>query len=162
MKKQLKKILQPVMLPYWWQDLLLLVPRVVSGYLLTADFGAAKFGLPWSPPENNLKLFEVAYWFPNDVAEYGGVFALFPAFFAWMGAFSEGVGGLLLIFGLLTRPVSILIICTMLVAAFLQNGNEGMWNILPSVSFLWVALYTLFLGSGKFGIDYIIAKKIKP
>lgn len=156
----LKKLIKPIELPYWWQDLILFIPRAVCGYLLTTDFGAAKFGLPWSPPDNNLQFFEVAFWFPNDIAQYGGIFAMFPAFFAWMAAFSEGVGGLLLIFGLFTRPFSFLIVCTMLVAAFIQHGQESMWNILPAISFLWVALYTMFLGSGKFGLDFLISKKL--
>jgi putative oxidoreductase len=41
--------------------------------------------MPWSPIDSNLGLFEVA-WFPKDVAGYGGIFAVAPAFFAWMGA----------------------------------------------------------------------------
>ena len=93
----IKRIFTPIQMPFWWQDLLFAIPRIVCGYLLTSDFGAAKFGLPWSPADNNLKFFEVAFWFPNDVAEYGGVFAMFPAFFAWMGAFSEAVGGVFLL-----------------------------------------------------------------
>ncbi|MEC5171415.1 hypothetical protein QF024_000126 [Chryseobacterium nepalense] len=55
-------------MPFWWQDFLFTIPRIVCGYLLTSDFGAAKFGLPWSPEDNNLKFFEVAFWFPNDVS----------------------------------------------------------------------------------------------
>jgi len=51
------KITKPVALPFWWQDLLLAIPRIVCGYLLTADFGSAKFGLPWSPADNNLGFF---------------------------------------------------------------------------------------------------------
>lgn len=113
MKNILNKTTQPIILPHWWQDLFLTIPRLVCGYLLTKDFGAAKFGLPWSPVDNNLGFFEVAFWFPNDVADYGGIFAIAPAFFAWMGAFSEAIGGLLLLFGLQTRVASFLILCTM-------------------------------------------------
>lgn len=156
----LKKLFQPIEMPYWWQDLILVIPRAFCGYLLTSDFGAAKFGMPWSPADKNLGLFEVAFWFPSDVAAYGGVFALFPVFFAWMGAFSEAVGGLLFIFGILTRPSAFLLICTMFVAAFIQHANDEMWNMLPAISFLWVALYCLFMGSGKFGLDYFISKKL--
>ena len=159
MNRILLKLTQPIALPYWWQDLLLAIPRVACGYLLAFDFGAAKFGMPWSPPENNLGFFEVAFWFPNDVAEYGGLFAVAPAFFAWMGAFSEAIGGLLLLIGFQTRIASFLIICTMFVAAFVQHSNEGLWNILPALAFLWVALFTMVLGSGKFGIDYLLTRK---
>lgn len=147
-------------MPHWWQDLFLVLPRLVCGYLLTADFGSAKFGLPWSPVEKNLGFFEVAFWFPNDVAEYGGIFAAFPAFFAWMGAFSEAVGGIFWIFGLQTRVFSFLIFCTMLVAIFMQQFNNGTWNMLPAAGFLWVSMFYMVLGSGKFGVDYLISKKI--
>lgn len=148
-------------MPFWWQDLILAFPRIVCGYLLTADFGAAKFGLPWSPPENGLGFFEVAFWFPQDVAHYGGIFAVAPAFFAWMGAFSEAVGGLFLLFGFQTKIFSLLIFCTMLVAIFAQQIQDGLWNCLPALGFLWVSLFTLLLGSGRFGVDYWIAKKLK-
>lgn len=155
----MKKLIKPICLPYWWQDLFLVIPRIVCGLMLSFDFGAAKFGMPWSPADKNLGLFEVAFWFPNDVAEYGGIFALMPAFFAWMGAFSEAVGGLLLALGLLTRINAFLLVCTMAVAALIQQWGQG-WNMLPALGFLWVALFYLFLGSGRFGLDYLISKKM--
>jgi len=161
MNNKLQYIIKPVKLPYWWQDLLVIIPRVVYGYLLTSNFGAAKFGLPWSPADANLKFFEVAYWFPNDIAEYGGIFAMFPSFLAWMGAFSEGVGGIFLMLGLLTRPFSFLIFITMFVATFFQQYNQGMWNMLPAMGIMWVSLFYMILGSGRFGIDYLISKKLK-
>ncbi len=157
----MKKLFAPIIMPYWWQDLLLAIPRIVYGYLLAADFGAAKFGLPWTPEDKNLGFFEVAFWFPQDVATYGGIFALFPVFFAWMGAFSEAVGGIFWILGLKTRVFSFLIFCTMFVAAFLQQFHNGMWNMLPSLGFLWISLFYMIQGSGRFGLDYLIAKKIK-
>jgi len=159
--KLLLKITRPTILPYWWQDLMIAMPRVICGYLLTTDFGAAKFGMPWSPIDNNLGLFEVAFWFPNDVKAYGGIFAQFPVFFAWMGAFSEAVGGLLLLIGLQTRLASLLIIATMLVAIFMQQWESGVWNCLPAAGFLWVCLYTFIMGSGRFGLDYLLTKRKK-
>ncbi len=78
----LVRLLRPVPIDGWSAASLLLVPRLVCGYLLTAEFGADKFGLPWSPADHNLRLFEVAYWFPNDVAAFGGLFAVFPRLFA--------------------------------------------------------------------------------
>ena len=73
--KLLKTISTPTLMPAWWQDLLLAMPRIICGYLLCFNFGAAKFGLPWSPVDNNLGFFEVAFWFPKDIAAYGGIFA---------------------------------------------------------------------------------------
>lgn len=161
MKKIITIISAPIHLTHWWQDLLLIIPRLFCGFLLAFDFGAAKFGLPWSPPETNLHFFEVAFWFPNDIAEYGGIFTMFPAFFAWMGAFSEGVGGIALLLGFQTRIFSFLISCTMLVAAFVQHGNHDLWQKLPAIGFLWVGLYTMVLGGGRCSADYFIFKKIQ-
>ena len=120
--------------------------------------GLPNSGLPWSPPDNNLGLFEVAYWFPHDVAAYVGVFSLFPAFFAWMGGFSEAVGRLLLALGLLTRPAAFLVRCTMQVAIFMQQLHQGLWNMLHGIGFIWAALPALVLGSGCFGLDYLLTK----
>lgn len=159
--KLITRLMRPIALPNWWLDLFLAIPRIVCGYLLTVEFGSPKFGLPWSPVDNNLNLFEVAFWFPNDVASYGGVFAMFPAFFAWMGAFSEGIGGILLLLGFQTRIASFLITCTMLVAMFLQQWQNGLWNMLPAMGFLWIGMFYLILGSGRFGIDYVLTKKTK-
>jgi putative oxidoreductase len=159
MKKCLTLLVKQVVLTHW-QEIPLVIPRLVCGFLLTKDFGADKFGLPWSPADKNLGFFEVAFWFPNDVAEYGGIFALFPAFFAWMAAFSEAVGGIFWMLGLQTRLFSFLIACTMLGAIFLQQWGQGSWNLLPALGFLWVSMYTLALGSGRYGLDYIISKKL--
>ena len=159
--KLLKRITTPLLLPHWSQDLTLALPRIVCGFLLTSSFGADKFGLPWSPADKHLGLFEVAFWFPKDVASYGGLFALFPVLFAWLGAFSEAVGGLFLVLGLQTRIASFLIFSTMIVAIFAQQINNGMWNCLPAMGFLWVSLVSLVLGSGRFGMDYLLSKKSK-
>ncbi|MBU2045630.1 MAG: DoxX family membrane protein, partial [Bacteroidetes bacterium] len=40
-----------------------------------------------------------------------------PAFWGFMASFSEGIGGLLIVLGLLFRPAAILIIITLIVAA---------------------------------------------
>ena len=154
-----KRIITPIVQKHWFGDFLFAIPRIVCGFLLTSSFGSDKFGLPWSSTDN-LAFFEVVAWFPKDVAGYGGTFALAPVFFAWMGAFSEAVGGLLLFLGFKTRIASFLILCTMLVAIFLQKWNGHIWGMLPAMGFLWVSIFTMYLGSGRFGIDYLISKKL--
>jgi putative oxidoreductase len=151
-------VLRPLALPHWSLDLLLLIPRLVCGFLLTTQFGAPKFGLPWSPPDNNLGLFEVAFWFPNDVAAFGGVFAKAPALLAWLAAFSEAVGGVALMLGLLVRPFAVLIMSTLLVAIFKQQWNAGLWNMLPATGFTWMCLYTLIIGAGRFSGDALLGR----
>lgn len=160
MNKILSALTRPVLLPKWWQDLFLSIPRIVGGYLLTARFGSDKFGLPWSPEESHLALFQISSWFPEDVSHYGGIFASFPYFFAWMAGFSEAVGGIFLLLGLQTRLFGLLIALTMLGAMFLQQINEGLWNMLPAMGFLWVGLYAVVLGSGRFGVDYLLIERM--
>ena len=89
-----------------------------------------------------------------------GRFWSFPAFFAWMGAFSEGVGGIFLMLGLLTRPFSFLIFITMFVAVFFQQFNQGTWNMLPAMGIMWASLFYMVIGSGRYGIDNLIHKKL--
>lgn len=160
MKNLLFQLLKPVIQNHWIMDLITAIPRVFCGLALATSFGSDKFGMPWSPSNRNLDLFEVVYWFPLDVAEYGGIFAMFPVFFAWMGAFSEAVGGIFLALGLESRIAAFLILCTMLVAIFMQKGGQGLWAILPALGFLWVSIYTIVLGSGRFGLDYLLMKKL--
>ncbi|RZN79425.1 MAG: DoxX family protein [Winogradskyella sp.] len=161
LKSFIKFLIVPVIQKKWYADLLIALPRIICGLLLTVSFGADKFGMPWTADSQNLSLFEVSAWFPEDVASYGGIFAMAPVFFAWMGAFSEAVGGLLFMLGLKTRIASFLIICTMLVAIFMQKWHQGLWSMLPAMGFLWVAIYHLVLGSGRFGLDFLISKKLK-
>ncbi len=160
MKKILLKITKPIK-PNWALELALAIPRVVYGYLLTVNFGSSKFGLPWSPADKNLGFFEVAFWFPNDIANYGGIFALLPVFFAWMAAFSEAVGGLAWVLGFQTRLFSFLILCTMLVVVFIHLIQYGFLNMLPGMVIMWIAILILIMGSGRFCIDYLITKNSK-
>jgi len=161
LKTLLLLILKPVVLSNWLSEIITALPRIICGFVLTASFGSDKFGMPWTAESQNLNLFEVSAWFPEDVAAYGGLFAMFPVFFAWMGAFSEAVGGLFIMFGFKTRIFSFLIMCTMLVAIFMQKWGQPLWSMLPALGFLWVALYSLVLGSGRLGLDYLISKKLK-
>ncbi|MEM9547106.1 MAG: DoxX family protein [Bacteroidota bacterium] len=158
-KSTLYNLTKPVTQSNWVAEIAIAVPRIFCGILLSKDFGADKFGMPWTPDGQNLSLFEVAEWFPKDVAEFGGVFALAPVFFAWMGAASEAIGGFFLALGFQTRFFSFLIACTMLVAIFFQKWDAGMWGKLPALGFLWMAMYAMVLGSGKLGVDYVLTRK---
>ena len=155
-----KKIITPVDIKGWASNILIAIPRVICGLLLTIDFGASKFGMPWTDSEKNLSLFQVAPWFPEDVAKFGIPFSIAPVFFAWMAVASEAIGGLFLTFGFQTRVAAFLIGCTMLVAIFFQKFGEGTWNMLPAMGFLWISIYSVVLGSGKIGIDYLLSKKL--
>jgi putative oxidoreductase len=159
MQQWLARVVRPIALPLP-ADLLLLIPRLVCGVMLTVYFGAPKFGLPWSPADNNLGLFEVAWWFPNDVKAFGAPFSWAPDTLAWLGAFAEGVGGVALLLGVFSRVFAFLVLCTMLVAIFLQQWNAGYWNMLPATGFVWFAMFTIVLGAGRFSVDAWLTSRL--
>ena len=133
--------------------------------MLCFEFGSSKFGMPWSTTDE-MGLLEVASWFPEDVAKFGGLFALAPGFFAWMAAASEAVGGIFLALGLGTRIWGALLTITMLTAIFFQKWPDAMeygssWPLLPAAGFLWISIYCMALGSGKIGLDALISRKWK-
>lgn len=146
----------------WAADIAIALPRIICGLLLAINFGSSKFGMPWTDSEQGLALFEVAGWFPEDVAQFGAPFSWAPVFFAWMGAASEAIGGVFLALGLQTRISAFLLSCTMLTAIFFQKWGGGTWGMLPAMGFLWVSVYSLVLGSGRVGLDYWLVSTFKP
>lgn len=163
LKRLIKKTLKPTKINSLFANLIIAFPRIVCGLVLSIDFGSSKFGMPWTDSSTNLSLFEVASWFPEDIAKFGFPFSSSPLLFAWLAGASEAIGGLFLALGLGTRFWSLLIGITMLVAIFYQKWpdlmEQGVWAILPALGFLWVCIYGIVLGSGKFGFDYLISKK---
>lgn len=155
------KLTEPTIIKGWLPNIMVAIPRMVGGYFLTVNFGGSKFGMPWTDPEQGLALLQVAEWFPKDVAEFGLPFSVAPVFFAWIAAASEAIGGLFLLLGFQTRLSAFLIMCTMLVAVFFQKWGDGVWNMLPAMGFLWMSMYALTLGSGKVGLDYLIANRLR-
>ena len=161
----LKKVIEPIVFGQWYNNLLIAIPRILAGLMLCFEFGSSKFGMPWSSTDE-LGLFQVASWFPEDVAKFGIPFRLAPTLFAWLGAATEAIGGLFLAFGLGTRIWSVLLSITMLTAVFFEKWPQAMeyessWPLLPAIGFLWISIYSIVLGSGKFGVDYLISKKVK-
>ncbi len=165
----MKSILQKIITPHKFESLPInlgiAIPRILGGLSLCIEFGSPKFGMPWSTTEE-LGLFQVAAWFPEDVVKFGVPFSLAPWLFAWLGAASEAIGGLFLALGLGTRISAFFIMMTMLTAIFLQKWPDAMeygssWPFLPAAGFLWIALYSLMFGSGKFGLDHLLAKRFK-
>ena len=86
----------------------------------------------------------------------------FPEILVYAAAFSEFLGGALLIVGLLTRPAAVFVAVTMFVASMqhLAGGffasNKGMEFPL-TLAFMAVAV--LFLGPGKYSLDAIFASR---
>ncbi len=146
MKTLISKIITPVYTSSWYSDLLLALPRIVGCYFLAINFGGSKFPCP--------------DWFIQDTAKFGGIFAMFPAFFAWAAVLAETFGGALLVIGLFTRFAGIMVMCTMLVAIFFQKWGGDVWEMLPAMGFLWISIYAVVIGSGRFGIDHFLTQKL--
>ncbi len=127
-----------------WVDALMALPRIFGGLALSLSFGLGKFPVPERFVENM-----GALGFP------------LPALFAWAAVMSEVLGGFLLALGLLTRPSAFFIICTMLVAAFLQKADAGLSEKLPALFFLVISHYALIFGSGRFGLDALLRRRLK-
>ena len=81
-----------------------------------------------------------------------------PGFMAYVGKVAELLGGIFLIFGLLTRLSSLFLIITMAVITFVMSSGGT-----TDYTFMLGLLFTvyLFAGGGKYSLDAVIAKRIK-
>jgi putative oxidoreductase len=94
----------------------------------------------------------------NAMSNYGITF--YPTFWGFMAGFSEFFGGILLILGLFVRPAAALMAFTMVTAALNHLSRLDPWNrVIYPVEMLGIFLCLLFLGAGKYSLDYLIFKK---
>ena len=84
-----------------------------------------------------------------------------PAFWGFMAAFAEVVGGLFIIIGLLHRPMALMLVFTMLVAVFMHvSGGDPFGVYSNALKGLIVFVALLITGPGKYSIDYKYIKMI--
>ncbi len=131
------------------RDLGLLILRGSIGVLMIVH------GLPkilsgseqWERLGSTMAIFGITFW---------------PVFWGFMAAFSEVVGGLLLVVGFLVRPACFLLICTMIVAvsyhiAEPEKGLSAIENfnffISNPLSLAFVFLSIMFMGPGRFSVQ---------
>ena len=81
----------------------------------------------------------------------------------WVAGVLEGVGGVLLILGLLTRPVAFLLCGEMAVAYFKSHFPRGFWPIRNggelAVLYCFLFLYLFTAGPGPWSLDRLFRKK---
>jgi len=88
-------------------------------------------------------------------------FPFFPAFWGFMAAFSESVGGLMLVLGACTRTASVLLALTM-VGAITFHVTSAQGSPMHAVESLIIFVSFIFMGAGKYSIDnYIECKYCK-
>lgn len=84
-----------------------------------------------------------------------------PAFWGFMAAFAEVVGAVFIIFGLLLRPMSLLLIFTMIVALITHVTMGDPFGIYSNALKAMVVFVTLFItGPGKYSVDYRYFRRI--
>lgn len=124
-----------------WPERMLAILRIVAGLMFFWAGTMKMFGWPPAP---------------------GGVMPPIEPFSqVWIGGILEVVGGLLIIFGFLTRPTAFILAGEMAVAYFqfhqpggpLPNTNNGV----PAVLYCFLFLYLVAAGAGAWSIDNALA-----
>ncbi|MDK2858007.1 MAG: putative oxidoreductase [Verrucomicrobiota bacterium] len=95
-------------------------------------------------------------WFTQMVAGLG---VPAPQVMAFLAAFAESFGALLLAIGLLTRPAAFMILCTMGVAVFGALGGQPFAKQELAWLYFFPALLFLLKGAGKWSLDCFISRK---
>ena len=97
---------------------------------------------------------------PEGWAQIGGSMKLvhidfLPTFWGFMAAISEGLGGFLLILGLFFRPVNMLLVITMAMAALVHfnTPEQGLNEASHAIELAIVFFSLIFIGPGKYSID---------
>ena len=109
----------------------------------------------------------------HNLARITGFFASlnipFPGFNAPLVSMLEFVGGILLMFGLFSRPIAFLLACNMFVAYWTADhealasvfSDPGKFYVADPYTFLFASLMILVFGSGLFAVDTLIAKRLE-
>jgi putative oxidoreductase len=129
-------------------DLGLSILRVTTALMMAVGHGLHK--LP--PPEGFVGLIG-SLGFPA------------PLLFAWTAGLAEGLGGLLLAVGLLTRWCALGILGSMLVAALIAHGSDPLFAVSgPSkelaVLYAWIMLVFVTTGAGRFSLDALLRRRL--
>ncbi len=127
-----------------WAPRILSILRLIAAFLFIAHGSQKLFGYPSSGQASQPFL-----WFPTGIA---GILEFF--------------GGLLLLLGLFTRPMSFILSGQMAVAYFMAHAGGGFWPLLNrgelAVLYCFLFLYFTFAGGGEWSLDNLWRKKEYP
>ena len=83
-----------------------------------------------------------------------------PVFWGFMAAFSEAIGGFLIVIGFFFRPAAALILITMFVAATKHfTAGDPLSKFAYPVEMGMIMIVFLFIGAGKYSLDYKFWKR---
>jgi putative oxidoreductase len=96
-------------------------------------------------------------WLGGNMSIIGLGFA--PAFWGFLAAVAEFFGGLLLIIGVLTRPVAAMMLFTMLIATLMHlQVGDPVNTVMNPLKGLVVFAAFLFSGAGKYSVDNMLSR----
>jgi putative oxidoreductase len=127
-----------------WTDVGLLILRVFSGLALALAHGLGKV-----PPSEGF------------VGRVGGMGVPAPELFAWLAAFAEAGGGLLIALGLLTRPASLLVAVHFAIVVLLAHAGDPFGGRELPLFFLVTALLLLLSGAGRYSVDAAVTGRVR-
>ncbi len=153
----IRKLIIPFKVDSLLLNLLVKIPQVVIGLLLAFHLGNHSFGVPWSPEESKLALFEVAPWFLDVVSNFYPPIGNHPYSFGVFSGVTKIIGGIALIIGFLSRIASFCVM--LLMTVFLINQDFIDFNLTFPLFFIAVSCFSLYFGSSKFSVDHFIATK---
>jgi putative oxidoreductase len=127
--------------PQPWPARVLSVFRIIAGLIFATAGTTIIFGVPPSPQSMP----------PFDLASQIGI-----------GGVLELVGGVLIVLGLFTRPVSFVLSGMMAVAYFQFHAPGSFWPTtnmgVPAILYCFLFLYLVFAGAGVWSVDALIAR----
>jgi putative oxidoreductase len=124
-----------------WTGRMLSILRIVAGLVFLSVGTMKLFGFPPPPPGMP----------PFGLMSVLGVSAILDTF-----------GGLLILLGLLTRPVAFVLAGEMAVAYFSGHFPHSFWPTtnmgIPAILYCFIYLYLVFAGAGPWSVDAMIAR----
>lgn len=125
-----------------WAPRLLSVLRIITGFLFMTHGAQKLFGFPAPMPGGGAPLMSIV-----------GVAGILEFF-----------GGLLILLGLLTRPVAFILAGMMAVAYFMAHAPGGFWPLLNkgelAVLYCFVFLYLAAAGGGPWSVDRLWRRNV--
>lgn len=116
--------------------------RIVAGLSIALFHGIGKV-----PPSEGL------------AGMVGGMGFPAPELFAWLAAFAEFGGGLLLAAGLLTRPIALLLLGHFAFVVLLAHAGDPLGDRELPMLFWATALMFLLTGAGRYSLDRWIRRR---
>src|SRR5260221_8952657 len=139
-----------MMISYKYRSLGILLLRVGVGLAFVLIYGWEKIS---AGPELWGKI-------GSSMGNVGINFA--PEFWGFMSAFAEFGCGILLILGLFIRPAAALMAFNMLIALTYHFSKLDPWTTIAYPLQMFIVFASLiFIGSGKFSLDYYLSRKSK-